>query len=42
MSPGGEKLIALVPEVLNTTESALKLSIEDRDCYEDSVKLTFI
>jgi len=29
-------LIALVPEVLNTTESALKLSLEDRDCYQDS------
>ena len=41
MSPGGEKLIALVPEVLNTTDSALKLSIEDRDCYQDSVNMKF-
>ena len=39
VSPGGEKLIAIVPEVLNTTEAALKLTIKDRDCYQDSVSI---
>ena len=42
VSPGGEKLIAVVPEVLNTTESALQMTIEDRDCYLDSVYIYWL
>ena len=34
VSPGHENLVALMPELTNTTERALKMTQEDRDCYQ--------
>ena len=42
VSPGHENLVAFTPEVANTTETALKMTQEDRDCYQDSVRKLFI
>ena len=36
VAPGAEKLIAVVPEVLNTTEDALDMRADLRGCYTDA------
>ena len=38
VSPGHEFLLAVVPEVLNTTEAALDMSSDSRKCYIDAAK----
>ena len=35
VAPGTEKLVAVVPEVLNTTEGALDMRSDLRGCYTD-------